>query len=65
MDYMIYTTAELQGTKWKGGNPTPNPWFDRKSNDIGLIAMGEFTKGQAVQTQSGGFAPPLPTTSQD
>ena len=65
MDYMIYTTAELQGTKWKGGNPTPNPWFDRKSNDLGLIAMGEFTKGQAVQTQSGGFAPPLPTTSQD
>lgn len=65
MDYMVFTTAELQGTKWKGGNPVPNPWFDRKSNDLGLISMGEFAKGQAVQTQSSGFAPPLPTTSQN
>lgn len=58
MDYMVYTVAELQGTKWKGGNPFPNPWFGKKTNDLGLISMNEFAKGQNVQVSDG--APPMP-----
>lgn len=65
MDYMVYTAAELQGTKWKDGNPFPNPWFDKRRNNLGLISMDEFSKGQDVKTQNGGGFPPIPTQLQN
>ena len=51
LDYMVCGIGESQGTKWKGGNPCPNPWFDKiNTGKGGLVALSEFAGGQATQT---------------
>lgn len=50
MDYIICGIGEAQGTTWKGGNPTPHPWFEKaKNKDGGLIAIERFANGQGIQ----------------
>lgn len=57
LDYMVCGIGESQGTKWKGGNPCPNPWFDKLSaGKGGLVSLGEFAGGQATQTVLEGAA---------
>lgn len=46
MDYMLHNIMEGQGAKWKNGNPTPSPWFDRDENSsYSLIALNSFAGG--------------------
>lgn len=50
LDYVICGVGESQGTKWKGGNPCPHPWFAKLKNDSGaLISMETFYGGQGLQ----------------
>lgn len=57
LDYMICGIGESQGTKWKGGNPCPNPWFDRiKEGSSSLIGIEQFAGGQTAQTVLAGEA---------
>lgn len=50
-DYIICGIGESQGTKWKGGNPCPSPWFERiKEESNSLIGLNDFVGGQATQT---------------
>lgn len=50
LDYVICGIGESQGTKWKGGNPHPNPWFARtKENNKGLMPIESFAGGQGLQ----------------
>ena len=49
IDYMICGIGESQGTKWSGGNPCPNPWFDRaKEGTSALISLDKFANGQGL-----------------
>lgn len=51
LDYLICGIGEAQGTKWKKGNPTPNPFFDRKkAGSAAKIALTDFMGGAAVNT---------------
>lgn len=60
MDFMICGFGEMQGTTWKGGNPYPNPWFDKdRDSTAALMPLGDFAGGagaRAVQ-QAGGVQP--------
>ena len=50
MDYVIRGIGETQGTSWKGGNPTPHPWFEKiRDKNGGLIAIENFANGQGLQ----------------
>lgn len=50
LDYMICGIGESQGSKWKGGNPVPHPWFERlKEENHGLMPIETFAGGQGVQ----------------
>lgn len=47
MDYMLHGIMEAQGCKWKGGNPTPNPWYEKEENTSeSLIALSNFAGGE-------------------
>lgn len=49
MDYLICGIGEAQGTKWKKGNPVPNPFFERKKEgSAAKIALGDFAGGAAL-----------------
>lgn len=49
LDYIICGVAEAQGTKWKKGNPVPNPFFDRKKEESAAkVALSEFASGAAL-----------------
>ena len=49
LDYMICGIGESQGTKWKGGNPHPHPWFEKqKEGNAGLMPIESFAGGQGV-----------------
>ena len=37
IDYILCGIGEMQGTTWKGGNPTPHPYFARESEENGLF----------------------------
>ena len=51
LDYVICGIGESQGTKWKGGNPCPNPWFDKvQERKGGTVSLDEFVGGQATST---------------
>ena len=56
IDYIVCGIGEAQGTKWKGGNPVPHPWFERTNEKkAGVIALESFANGQgldAVQNQN-------------
>ena len=58
LSFLIYGFASATGTKFKGGNPVPSPFFDRLNIDGGsLIDMGTFTGGKQVSVSEGG--PPI------
>lgn len=49
LDYLICGIGEAQGTKWKKGNPCPNPFFDReKEGSAAKVALTEFASGAAL-----------------
>lgn len=49
LDYLICGIGEAQGTKWKKGNPCPNPFFDRKKvGSAAKVALTEFASGAAL-----------------
>lgn len=39
IDYIICGIGEVNGTTWKGGNPTPHPFFARADNGAGLFSV--------------------------
>lgn len=47
LDYVICGFGQVNGTTWKGGNPTPSPFFDRADeNGFGAhMALGDFAGG--------------------
>ena len=50
LDYVICGIGEAQGTSWKGGNPSPHPWFDKiKESSSALMPMGDFMGGAGYQ----------------
>jgi len=58
MDYVICGIAESQGTKWKRGNPAPNPWFPKRQNwSAAAIPMGEFVGGNAQEAVNRALTP--------
>ena len=49
LDYLMCGIGEAQGTKWKGGNPVPHPWFERTNEKkAGVIALESFANGQGL-----------------
>lgn len=53
MDYMIYGIGETQGTKWKGGNPHPSPWFEKIRNESdALVPMDQFVGGNGLKAMN-------------
>lgn len=61
LNFLICGIGESQGTKWKGGNPYPSPFFDRVREDSpALIAMDKFAGGKGLEAmQHLGGAPPM------
>lgn len=50
LDYVICGVSEMQGTKWKGGNPVPHPWFTKQKNgSSALISMNDFASGNGAK----------------
>ena len=46
LDYVICGIGQVNGTTWKGGNPHPHPFFDRKEDGFGAhMALGAFAGG--------------------
>lgn len=57
LDYVVFGIAESQGIKFKGGNPAPHPWFERKSfGSAAMVSLGDFAGGAAADTVSQGAA---------
>lgn len=49
LDYLVFGIGESQGTKWKKGNPVPNPFFDKKKEgSAAKVALSEFASGAAI-----------------
>jgi len=49
LDYLVCGIGEAQGTKWKKGNPVPNPFFDRKkTGSAAKVALSDFASGAAT-----------------
>lgn len=61
LNFLVCGIGETQGTKWKGGNPYPSPFFDRVREDSpALIAMDKFAGGKGLEAmQHPGSAPPM------
>lgn len=56
LDYLICGIGESQGTKWKKGNPSPNPFFDRKKEtSAAKVALGDFAGGAALDAVRDGI----------
>ena len=50
MDYTICGVAQLQGTKWKGGNPSPHPFFERiPETRAGISDLESFAGGAGAR----------------
>ena len=48
LDYVICGIGEAQGTKWKRGNPVPNPFFSRIRNEsAAMVSLDDFAGGGA------------------
>ena len=55
-DYFICGVGEAQGTKWKKGNPTPSPFFDRKkTGSAAKVSLSEFAGGGAASAVQDGY----------
>lgn len=49
LDYLVCGIGEVQGTTWKGGNPTPHPFFAKLDDGTGLFtSIGESAEGAAA-----------------
>ena len=49
MRFLICGIGESQGTKWKGGNPYPSPFYDRTEEESGaLISLDQFHNGRGM-----------------
>lgn len=61
LNFVVCGIGETQGTKWKGGNPYPSPFFDRVREDSpALISMEKFAGGKGLEAmQHPGSAPPM------
>ncbi len=59
MDYLICGIAETQGTKWKGGNPNPSPWFEKiRAESSSLMPLESFAGGEGLKAvQRAGASP--------
>lgn len=57
LDYIICGIGETQGTKWKGGNPHPSPYFDRvKEESAALVSLKSFAGGKGLEAiQNAGY----------
>lgn len=50
LNFLICGIAETQGTKWKGGNPFPSPFFDRRTDgSSALMPLDNFAGGKGTQ----------------
>ena len=60
LNFLICGIGESQGTKWKGGNPYPSPFFDRVREDSpALISMDQFAGGKGLEAmRHPGSTPP-------
>ena len=57
IDYAICGIGESQGTSWKGGNPCPNPWFEKlKEGSDALISLENFAGGRGLDAVNRGTA---------
>ena len=46
LSYLIYGIGENSGmVKYKNGNPCPSPYFRRKQQSLGMVALSEFRRG--------------------
>ena len=53
MDYIICGVGATQGAKWKNGNPSPSPFFERtKEKSSALIAAEQFANGGGARAIS-------------
>lgn len=60
LQYLVCGIYAANGAAFKGGNPVPSPFFDRKSQDTGAtVDMAAFTKGTPVSISNA--SPVLPT----
>jgi len=47
LGYLVYGIGEAAGGQWKGGNPRPSPWFDRKEGlSAALRPLDQFAGGE-------------------
>ena len=46
-EYIICGVGEMQGAKWKGGNPHPSPWYDKQKTSVSLVSLETFAGGDA------------------
>lgn len=50
LDYVICGVGETQGTKWKGGNPYPHPFYDKvKEDSASLMSLENFAGGRGLE----------------
>lgn len=62
LHFLVCGIGETQGTKWKGGNPYPSPFYDHIHTESGgAIPMDQFADGKGLDAvNSGGTsAPPM------
>lgn len=46
LSYLIFGIGENSGmVKYKNGNPCPSPYFRRKQQSLGMVALSEFRRG--------------------
>ena len=56
LDYLICGIGETQGTKWKKGNPSPSPFFERiRSESAAKVALSDFAGGEALSAVRSGM----------
>lgn len=49
LNYLLCGISTANGAQFKGGNPVPSPFFDRKNRDTGaLVDMASFTGGKPI-----------------
>lgn len=54
LDYLVCGFGEVNGTTWKGGNPTPHPFFPRAARGLGgLVPLSSLNSGSIAAAQQG------------
>lgn len=50
LGYVLCGLAETQGASWKGGNPYPNPFYDKISDkSSAVLSLQEFAGGNGIK----------------